>query len=585
MKGALGKVLYGALFAVVLPVLLCVWARATAGVVRIPVPRSLPAGATLAGCGALLMVSGWYALYRHGGGLPMNAFRRPRHVTRGPYALVGHPIYVGFCGICFGVSLAVGSSSGFWLASPAMVLASAALVLGYEGPDLRARFGATAARPWLSLAPDEPSLPALAERLAVYPMVILLWCAVYQAIAIAGPPPDAVSTRLAVDDLIPVWERSEAVYALTYPLVLAGPLVAATRRDLRAFAVRGLLAMALIFPLYLALPLVSPPRPFEPEGALGALLAQERAWDTPACAFPSFHVVWAFIAARAWSSRFPRARVAFTALAVLIALSCLTTGMHSVADVAAGGVATLLVERHATVWGALRRAAERIANSWRERRVGPVRFINHGGWAALAMFGGIAVVGTLIGPGHSLSIVGAAAAGLVCAALWAQIVEGSPALLRPYGFYGGLLGATLGSLAAPLTGTSVWLLLAACCVAGPWVQAVGRCAAWCRAVATDTRRRRPSASATPTRDHGRAGSRVSEACRSIRRRSTPSSGTWSWRSSWAASGACTRRCISSEACTSGWVGSGASSRRRTAGSHRRRWLRGCGSTSGWRWAR
>ena len=120
MKDALGKVLYGALFAGVLPALLLLWARATAGVVRIPAPRSVALGAALAGCGALLMVSGWYALHRHGGGLPMNAFPPPRHVARGAYAIVAHPIYVGFCAICFGVSLATGSSSGLWLVSPAM---------------------------------------------------------------------------------------------------------------------------------------------------------------------------------------------------------------------------------------------------------------------------------------------------------------------------------------------------------------------------------------------------------------------------------------------------------------------------------
>src|SRR5262249_9695647 len=47
-------------------------------------------------------------------------------------------------------------------------------------------------------------------------------------------------------------------------------------------------------------------------------------------------------------------------------------------------------------------------------------------------------------------------------------------LPRPYGFYGGLLGIILGSLAAPLFGTPIWLLLGAYCVAGPWIQALGR---------------------------------------------------------------------------------------------------------------
>ena len=73
-----------------------------------------------------------------------------------------------------------------------------------------------------------------------------------------------------------------------------------------------------------------------------------------------------------------------------------------------------------------------------------------------------------------MAILVAALGGVVGAALWAQYVEGSPQLLRPYGFYGGLLGGTLGALAAPLFHTSIWLLLAACSVSGPWAQATGR---------------------------------------------------------------------------------------------------------------
>ena len=474
MRPALGKILYGALFTVALPALLLAWERATRGVVTAAVFTSPAVGGALAGAGVLLVLSGWYALYRHGGGLPMNAFPPPRYVTRGPYAIVAHPIYVGFSALCFGLSIALGSRPGFWLVSPTMVLACVALVYGYEKHDLEARFGEPRARPWLSLAPDEDSRPRLGERLSLYLLVMLLWGALYQTIIELGPPPGARSTVLAFEARWPVWERTEAIYALTYPFALLTPLVARSRRDLRALAVRALLASALIFPLYLALPLVSPPRPFTPEGPLGALLSWERSIDTPAAAFPSFHVVWALIAAEAWASRWPRHRWVFRALALFIAASCVTTGMHSLADVAAGGLAFLAVERRGAVWRALRGATERVANSWHEVRLGPVRLINHGGWAALGTFGGILIVGSLIGPGHTLSIFVAALAGLVLAALWAQIIEGSPSLLRPYGFYGGVLGIVLGSLSAPLTGTSVWLLLSAYAVAAPFIQASGR---------------------------------------------------------------------------------------------------------------
>jgi protein-S-isoprenylcysteine O-methyltransferase Ste14 len=470
----LGKVLYGALFVVVLPALLLAWARATAGVVTVPTFTSLPVGAALAGTGAALILAGWYALYRHGGGLPMNAFPPPRYVARGVYALVPHPIYVGGAALAFGISIAAGSSSGFWLVSPTLALSAVALVYGYEKHDLRARFGEPVARPFLSLPPAEDAPPTLAERLALYPLVIGVWAALYGVVMAAGLPPDARSSFTAFEARLPVFEGTEAIYALTYPFVLLSPLAARSRRDLRALSVNALLACALIYPLYLALPLTAPPRPFTPGGPLGHLLALERGLDTPGAAFPSFHVVWAFLAADAFASRWPRLRLPLRALGLAIAASCFTTGMHSLADVAAGLVAYLLVTRHAAVWEALRALAERAANSWYEWRIGPLRIINHGIWGGLATGTGLLLIGWLMGPGHALSILVPAVGGLVGAGLWAQIIEGSPSLLRPYGFYGGLLGVILGCVAAPLTGTSVWLLLAACATAAPAIQALGR---------------------------------------------------------------------------------------------------------------
>jgi prolipoprotein diacylglyceryltransferase len=49
-------------------------------------------------------------------------------------------------------------------------------------------------------------------------------------------------------------------------------------------------------------------------------------------------------------------------------------------------------------------------------------------------------------------------------------VEGSPRLLRPYGYYGGVFGVMLASAFC----SDPWLMMAAYSVAGPWIQAVGR---------------------------------------------------------------------------------------------------------------
>jgi phosphatidylglycerol:prolipoprotein diacylglycerol transferase len=289
-----GKLLYGLLFAVVLPALLVAWARSTEAVVHAPSWHDSRLGIGLCAMGALSMIAGWLSLWRLGGGLPMNAFPPPRLVTRGVYALLAHPIYAGFGAMSVGVSLATGSASGLWLVSPAVMLGAAALVLGYEGHDLDTRFG--------------PSRPrSLLARLS--------------------------------------------------------------HGTLRTLQVGALLALA---------------------------------------------------------------------------------------------------------WRPLRSFAESTANSWHEVRVGPVRIINHGVWAALATSGGVAGLGALLGPGHTAAILVAASAALAGSGIWAQVIEGASGLSRPYGFYGGLLGICLAALAAPLFGTPVWLLLGGYAVVGPYVQAMGR---------------------------------------------------------------------------------------------------------------
>jgi len=486
----LAKLLYATLFCGALPALLLAWARATADIVRLPAVTSLPLGLLACGLGLWLLAAGMQALLVHGGGLPMNLAPPPRYVTRGVYALTPHPIYVGFCLVCIGVALLTGSASGLWLVSPTMMLACTALVLGYEGPELRARFGDAVVRASVRLPADEPSAPSAGERAAGYLLVLLPWLALYEAVLVLGTPPDAISAQLAFEVHWPVWSWTELPYASTYPAVIAVPLLARTRRDLRHFMLRGLLAMLVAFPLYLALPLISPPRPFAADGVLGMLLGIERTLDGAGASFPAFHVIWAWLAADALCARWPRAALGIRAWALLVAVSCVTTGMHALLDVLGALVVLLAVVNAAALWDAIRTLAERIAGSWREWDLGPVRIINHGGWAAAGTLCAITLASCLAG-GALAPILVAAGAGLVGAALWAQLIEGSPRLLRPYGFYGGMLGVTLGAFAAPLFGADVWTVLAAFCVAAPFVQSFGRlrclvqgcchgapCAAW-----------------------------------------------------------------------------------------------------------
>jgi membrane-associated phospholipid phosphatase len=404
----------------------------------------------------------------------MNAFPPPRYVTGGVYAWLAHPIYVGFCALVAGVAILARSASGLWLISPLVALAATALVLGYERDDLRSRFGDALLKPRVRLAGNEAAAPSAGERISCYLLVLGPWLALYEAIATFGVPPDARSAFLSFEQRLPVIEWSELFYLSAYPLACLAPLVAGTSRDLRRFSVRVLLAMAVVFPMYLALPLIAPPRPFSPHGPLGSLLAWERTLDTPGEAFPSFHVILSILAAEVFVWRMPRLKILWRAWAAAVAASCIATGMHAVIDVAAGFVVAALVMRAEVVWQRLRAATQAVANSWKEWRFGPIRMINHGFYVGLGSFVGLAIAGTFAGRGNAWLIVVCAFSGLLFAGLSAQYIEGSSRLLRPFGYYGGVLGVVFVSLAAPLFSASPWLPLAAFSVAGPWVQSLGR---------------------------------------------------------------------------------------------------------------
>ena len=469
-----GRILYGLLFIIVLPALLIVWAERTEASVPLPALDSPSFGVALIFCGAALMFSGMIALVVYGKGLPMNAYPPARYVTRGVYKLTSQPIYTGFSFVCVGCAVATNSASGLWLVSPVVMLCSIALVQGFESQDLRRRFGDDLEKPLIRLPADEATPPSLADKFSVYVLVLFPWLVLYEAVRFIGVPRDSAVAFLPFERKLPVYEWTELIYASTYAFVLLAPLVAKTRRDLRQFSVSGLVATGFVTLLFLTVPLVAPPRPFEPHGPLGRLLQWERVLDTPAAAFPSFHVVWALLAARVYAARTRSWKVVWWAWAALISASCVTTGMHAVADVACALLAFFFVTRVRAAWEKARRLTERVANSWKEWRFGSVRVINHGLYAAVGAFVALSIVGTLAGADQITAMIVIASSVVITSAVWAQLVEGSPSLLRPFGWYGGLLGACAGVAVAKLSGADAWLLACAFSVAAPWLQAIGR---------------------------------------------------------------------------------------------------------------
>jgi protein-S-isoprenylcysteine O-methyltransferase Ste14 len=473
------KALYGALFVVVVPAMLGLWARAAGPAMELRAVHSVAGGGAVLTIGMLLLLAGIGELMVRGKGLPMNAFPPPEFVRSGVYRWLRNPIYIGFGLICAGASIATGSAAGLWLVTPITCLAMLALVHGYEGHDLKARFGAEALRPPLLSIPRGGGAPTLAERAAVCAWILLPWLALYFAVQALGRAPDVFGTDLPFERRWPVMQWTELFYFSTYLFVPLVPFIAQHRGALRGFAVRGAVAIVIVNLIWITVPVVAVNRPFVPAHALGRLLAWEQGNSQGVAAFPAFHVLWTLLAADALSantrglSRRAWRWIAWI-WALLITLSCLTTGMHSVIEVAAALALWIPLRNLSAVWEGVRRATERLANSWREWHVGPVRIINHGAWAAAGGGTGLLVAGCAVGHGA----VGAAFWVSVCvvvgAGLWAQLVEGSSRLLRPFGWYGGLIGGTIGVFTARAWGTATFPLLAAFAIASPWIQILGR---------------------------------------------------------------------------------------------------------------
>jgi len=473
MKHIAGKIAYGLSFTVILPLLLVFWAWQTQSDVLLPVPHlPLAAWACLI-TGSGLMIWSMVDLWVHGNGLPMNAYPPEKLVTRGAYRYVSHPIYVAASLLCAGVSLLTESGSGLWLVTPMLTLTWLALVWGFENEDLRRRFPQPAARPLLHLSAPTAETPRLHDRISVYLLMFAPWVLGYEAIIFIGIPARPLSTFLLFEDTIPVWQWTEALYAFCYPFVGLVPLILREKRQLRSLMTAGWLMIFIGIFLQVVLPLIAQPRPFIPDTHWGELLAYERSKDGATAAFPSFHVAWALLAGHYYSLVFRKYQRLFYSLAIAIAISCITTGMHSLPDVMAGVVLFCMAISRQRIWQYIRTFFEKLANSWSAWQIGGFRIINHSIYVGVSAFVGVLLVSILLGNVGIVAIV--CCLSLLGAGLWAQLVEGSAGLSRPFGYYGSILGGIIGCLVAAFVfHTSFYLIIAAFALTGPWVQAIGR---------------------------------------------------------------------------------------------------------------
>ncbi|MFN7924521.1 MAG: prolipoprotein diacylglyceryl transferase family protein [Bryobacteraceae bacterium] len=457
------RLAYALLFTVALPLLLLVWARAVT--LAAPVPFDAGTGQVLLGIGAVLMLLGAWRLWIEGGGLPMNAFPPPRLARGGVFSIFPHPMYLGFSLACFGAALTFRSSSGYWLVAPTAAFGATALVLGYEKRALFHRFGVAIPR---FLPPADSARATLPEMLQYWWFAEIPWVGLYYSAAAFGVPRDAFDPSLPFEP-VPIIPISGLFYWSEYLAVIISPFLARTRHDLRRYFVRTYAAIVIAFLLYFTVPSTAPRPPLPEAGWLTDLLAWERGQYPASVAFPSFHVMWALLIARlAQDSR--RAPWFWWPWAICVSASCIFTGMHWILDAVVGAAFALVLFRYEQAWSAIRGATEWVANSWCEWRMGPVRIMNQALPAGIAAGVGIWIAGSFAGPDRLGAVLLAAAAAMAGSGLWAQVIEGSPRLLRPFGFYGALLGGAIAAAVCP----DPWWMLAAFAVAAPAVQGIGR---------------------------------------------------------------------------------------------------------------
>jgi membrane-associated phospholipid phosphatase len=184
-----------------------------------------------------------------------------------------------------------------------------------------------------------------------FPLIFLPWFVLYEWTVFRGPLPRAFATYLPGEVNWPIWQWMEIFYLSPYVIVTLAPLAATTNGALRRFSIAGLLGIVAGNLIFCTVPAIAPPRPFCPSGLCGRLMIMSRDLDlnNGTAAFPSFHVVWSFLAAAVYARRWPRFQILCWTWAALVSASCVLTGVHSLADVVAGFCLFLSLFNYPTV--------------------------------------------------------------------------------------------------------------------------------------------------------------------------------------------------------------------------------------------
>lgn len=477
VRDLIGKLAYGALFCVLLPAMLAVWARRldTSGATFWPQPFPAWAGGAALSAGLALMAAGIWELWTKGGGLPMNAYPTTRFVTSSVYALLAHPIYLAFILMVVGASVMANSPAGLWLVTPVVGLGTVALVLGYEGPKLRQHFGAPHTAPWLGLPLAGDAQPSLPRRVAAGLTALGPWALACSLFSTLPAPQGSTELRLGWEVGLPRPEWALWLSSASYVLAVLGPLAADTGDQLRRFVRGAWLMTAIGFFLMLMLPSQVELLPSDYSSVGRRLAAINQTLHARWLVFPSFHAAWAVFAACALKQSLPRIGALLWVLALGVSAACLLTASQAIVGVLGGMGLGALGWNHDLVWRALVHAGERLSNSWTAVRLGKVRIISHAIWSGTAGVAGALLTLYLSGPQLLVPCGLVTLTGLMTSGAWGYLLEGGGRLSRPFGYYGFLLGAMLALAVMTLVGMPGYeTLTAAVATAAPVAQAIGR---------------------------------------------------------------------------------------------------------------
>ena len=404
--------------------------------------------------GIFFMLWGIIALLYYGKGLPMNAYPPPVFVTKGPYRLFRHPIYWGFGLLMLGYFLYIGSPSGIWLVMPVTVLGLVALVLGYESIDLKRRFPQQSIRTVLDYPENKNDSAGFRDKITS-----LFWVGAYLFVCnfmidkMNGAEQPLFGGPLQI---LPVL-KTPYMSLFSIAFVIIGLFLLKKKENCRRWELSSFIALSwLAFVAFL----------FPGIGAQYFPVQGIALYTVPL--FMIFITAWIL-----FRESKPMA-VVFSIIAILLVVIQLSDSKSAILNVGTSVIIFLVSISIFRIWIFIKNTSEKIANSWQEWVFGKVRIINHGIYVGTGAFLGILLAGILAGKEYAIGLLVFSIIVTITSALWAQIIEGSAKLKRPFGYYGGLVGIIFGSIAIWAMGLNVWVIIGVSSVIMPWVQAMGR---------------------------------------------------------------------------------------------------------------